>query len=213
MDSSNQKYSLTNNKRTTSDDTSVNDMLVQERPTTIVYCRKCGSKMLLTDNFCHNCGLNVHDNILQEHANTNVKAENKLPMDWWKFWEYFIFPASMLLYFISIIKMLFIESISTVDPILCNFIVLIYMAVTYCFFIYRQSNVGFYIMIVYLALSTLVGASINTTFLEIFSNEMYSDDYLLIIFCMLIIHTVAWFLPNYIYFKKRKNYFSIDQQK
>lgn len=213
MDSFNQKYSLTNNKRTTSDDMSENDMLVQERPTTIVYCRKCGSKMLLTDNFCPNCGLNVHDNILQEHANTNVKAENKLPMDWWKFWEYFIFPASMLLYFISIIKMLFIESISTVGPIICNFIVLIYMAVTYCFFIYRQSNAGFYIMIVYLALSTLIGASVNTTFIEIFSNEMYSDDYLLIIFCMLIIHTVAWFLPNCIYFKKRKNYFSIDKQK
>lgn len=213
MDSSNQKYSLTNNKRTTSDDTSVNDMLVQERPTTIVYCRKCGSKMLLTDNFCPNCGLNVHDDVLQKYANTNVKAGNKLPMDWWKFWEYFILPASMLLYFISIIKMLFIEPINTIDPIICNFIVLIYMAVTYCFFIYRQSNAGFYIMIVYLALSTLIGASVNTTFIEIFSNEMYSDDYLLIIFCMLIIHTVAWFLPNYIYFKKRKNYFSIDQQK
>ena len=39
MDSFNQKYSLTNNKRTTSDDMSENDMLVQERPTTIVYCR------------------------------------------------------------------------------------------------------------------------------------------------------------------------------
>ena len=213
MDSFNQKYSLTNNKRTTSDDMSENDMLVQERPTTIVYCRKCGSKMLLTDNFCPNCGLNVHDNVLQKYANTNVKAGNKLPMDWWKFWEYFILPASMLLYFISIIKMLFIEPINTIDPIICNFIVLIYMAVTYCFFIYRQSNAGFYIMIVYLALSTLIGASVNTTFIEIFSNEMYSDDYLLIIFCMLIIHTVAWFLPNYIYFKKRKNYFSIDQQK
>lgn len=213
MDSSNQKYSLTNNKKTTSDDTSVNDMLVQERPTTIVYCRKCGSKMLLTDNFCPNCGLNVHDDVLQKYANTNVKAGNKLPMDWWNFWEYFILPASMLLYFISIIKMLFIEPINTIDPIICNFIVLIYMAVTYCFFIYRQSNAGFYIMIVYLALSTLIGASVNTTFIEIFSNEMYSDDYLLIIFCMLIIHTVAWFLPNYIYFKKRKNYFSIDQQK
>ena len=213
MDSSNQKYSLTNNKKTTSDDTSVNDMLVQERPTTIVYCRKCGSKMLLTDNFCPNCGLNVHDDVLQKYANTNVKAGNKLPMDWWNFWEYFILPASMLLYFISIIKMLFIEPINTIDPIICNFIVLIYMAVTYCFFIYRQSNAGFYIMIVYLALSTLIGASVNTTFIEIFSNEMYSDDYLLIIFCMLIIHTVAWFLPNYIYFTKRKNYFSIDQQK
>ena len=213
MDSSNQKYSLTNNKTTTSDDTSVNDMLVQERPTTIVYCRKCGSKMLLTDNFCPNCGLNVHDDVLQKYANTNVKAGNKLPMDWWKFWEYFILPASMLLYFISIIKMLFIEPINTIDPIICTFIVLIYMAVTYCFFIYRQSNAGFYIMIVYLALSTLIGASVNTTFIEIFSNEMYSDDYLLIIFCMLIIHTVAWFLPNCIYFKKRKNYFSIDKQK
>ena len=213
MDSFNQKYSLTNNKRTTSDDMSENDMLVQERPTTIVYCRKCGSKMLLTDNFCPNCGLNVHDDVLQKYANTNVKAGNKLPMDWWKFWEYFILPASMLLYFISIIKMLFIEPINTIDPIICNFIVLIYMAVTYCFFIYRQSNAGFYIMIVYLALSTLIGASVNTTFIEIFSNEMYSDDYLLIIFCMLIIHTVAWFLPNYIYFKKRKNYFSIDKQK
>lgn len=213
MDSFNQKYSLTNNKRTTSDDMSENDMLVQERPTTIVYCRKCGSKMLLTDNFCPNCGLNVHDGVLQEHANTNVKAENKLPMDWWKFWEYFILPASMLLYFISIIKMLFIEPISTIDPIIYNFIVFIYMAVTYCFFIYRKNDAGFYIMIVYLALSTLIGASVNTTFIEIFSNEMYSDDYLLIIFCMLIIHTVAWFLPNYIYFKKRKNYFSIDKQK
>lgn len=214
MDSFNQKYSLTNNKRTTSDDMSENDMLVQERPTTIVYCRKCGSKMLLTDNFCPNCGLNVHDNILQEHANTNVKAENKLPMDWWKFWEYFIFPASMLLYFISIIKMLFIESISTVGPIICNFIVLIYMAVTYCFFIYRKSNVGFYIMIVYLALSTLIGASLNTTIIEnICTSRMNPDEYLLILFCILIIHTVTWFLPNYIYFKKRKNYFSIDQQK
>jgi hypothetical protein len=142
------------------------------------------------------------------------KNENNLPMNWLNFWKYFRFPVSLILSFMNISSVIYLINLNnatvsakTLIAILIDILILIFISVTYAFFLARKS-ISYKIFICYLIIIELI----STPILNIVTKYLYIGFPTLpelITECAftVVIWGLVWILPNYIYFSKREKYF------
>ncbi len=139
----------------------------------------------------------------------NNKTE-ELPMKWWK---YVIFPIGILISIGSLAQY------SEIDFSILNFggwiIVVVNLAittllcVTYGMFLSKKKQ-AFNVFIIYLFLYPACN-----TFFTIFNNVFFSNITQLVIIGLISYGIICgiWIYPNYIYFKKRKDFFERKEEK
>ena len=191
-----------------------------------MYCRNCGNEILGTDKFCWKCGekiskalaynnkeeiesINVPNMSSTNQSNTNINAN--LPMRWWNFWKYVRFPLGLIfsLFRLSTYKYTSFN-FYVLAFVITDIIMLLFAIYTYDLFMHKKKK-GYLIFILFMfvesiyscGFSTLNTALSNTTILE-------SWEFILSFILVLIIWGIIWILPNYIYFKKRKECFCND---
>ena len=164
-----------------------------------MYCRQCGSKLLDNDNFCTDCGVKI---IKSEQITKNIEVEtnknhqNELPMNWYKFFNYFRIPISM----ITTIGLLFV--------------------IDYPSFYYNKTEFGIFLL--FLGLLTfdsvlfymmknrlkntlkLIIAKLIIEIACVFFYTIGGDVNNPLSIPIFISFSIIWFICNYIYFYKRK---------
>lgn len=135
------------------------------------------------------------------------KEITDLPMDWYKFWKYFRFPAVIILLLYNFFNALINGSSGELEisegkfiiDVIIDIFIIIFTLITYISFCNRDKT-SYSIFICYLFGVELVLSSI----IDIINNENLSD---IGIFYLIMVGLI-WILPNYIYFSKRKAYFN-----
>lgn len=188
-----------------------------------MYCRNCGKEVLETDKFCVNCGNAIEVNTAQTtETKTTInnkqgplsEKSNPLPMNWWNFWKYIRFPLGIILTAVNIVTYLpelEVNSI-TIFALLIDISMLVFMFVTYYHFL-EQNKIGYKLINAWL----IVELTFNTINTALNSMSSYTTVTLMdfagsFVLAFLILGS-AWTLPNYIYFKKRKNCFCEEEAK
>ena len=182
-----------------------------------MYCRNCGKEILKTDKFCVNCGnaTEISANIVVETNTTitNTIQNNNLPMNWWKFWEYFRFPVGFILTVFNIVDYLPDLEVNTITvfAFLIDIFVAIFMFVTYYQFLMRKK-------LAYNFFNTWLIIELTCNTINVTSNSIsnYNTatlmDFAASFVFSLFVFGLVWTLPNYIYFKKRKNFFYEEEK-
>ncbi len=139
--------------------------------------------------------------------------DTKLPMYWFKFWMYFRFPLGIIFTISNLINLFGYQNVNatlSLYIVLDSFINVIWLVLTgltyYCFL--KQYKSGYKLVLIILVLQPIVNTGSRIIYNDILNNSSFSlssflGEYLII----LLIETVIWIIPNYIYFKKRKGYF------
>lgn len=150
----------------------------------------------------------------------NNKKE-KLKMNWWRVWQYFLFPFGILYSIIAIAEYnnIDFEELNFFEGsiVIVNFAFIILLCVTYIMFL-RREKYSFSVFITYLFLYPAWNI-----FVAVFSIILYSENMIdingaitpILIACLisyLIIYSI-WIFPNYIYFKKRKEFFIKEEER
>lgn len=166
-----------------------------------MYCRKCGEKLLDTDNFCPKCGVKI---VVSNDNSTIIKMEDnktkEISMNWYKIFSYFCLP---LIFFVYTITLFFYNFNSfSYDKIefgvfLINIAEVFLYGITICSLFKKSIHTFKYIV------ATLVVNCLNfagTTSIQFKNSSLY-------FWIFLILFILIWFIPNYVYFNKRKNIF------
>lgn len=173
-----------------------------------MYCRKCGNKLLNSDNFCSECGTKVTDEetevlekLIHEENTPSQKEQPNLPMNWFNFWQYFRLPVGFV---ISILNLLFSYESMTMNffalvILLINiFLIILIGSTLYAFSLRKRS--GYYMILTLLPLQTAWNI-----FVSAFDTFDLTNFYVFLI--LLAFFSIVWICPNYIYFQKRKDFF------
>lgn len=186
-----------------------------------MYCRNCGNELLKTDKFCEKCGKaiinsqNTNINNIEQENNEIIK-NNDLPLNWLNFWKYIRFPVGIFLSVFNIGNYLVNEQLELNIIIILAFLIdvssIIFMCVTFYHFAYPTKK-GYALLNIWLLVELLLNSfntTLNSSTIEC-STLLDFVTYFVITFTVL---GLIWTLPNYIYFKKRKYYFSdVDNAK
>ena len=170
---------------------------------TIAYCNKCKSEFDESSQFCENDGdklvlkekeidespknINDEPNDSKEIYNNEV---GELPMKWYKFLTYFLFPFPL---FVSIVSLPFID-----DSIIIITIIIsgIFSGVT-IYGLYNKTAWSWKLLILTYLINSLS-----------FRIDRFDDVGLgIYIFGIIVINVIVTY-PNYIYFNKRKHLFN-----
>lgn len=177
-----------------------------------MYCRNCGKKVLETDKFCVNCGNAIEvilTNINSKQEQSSVK-NNNLPMNWWNFWKYVRFPLGIFLSVINIVAYLpeLEVNLITIFAFFIDIAIVAIMCVTYYHF-YMHNKIGYKFLLAYLIIELICNCIDSaSTYLE---NYKFTSlvDFAIPFALAFFVYGIVWVVPNYIYFKKRKNCFSV----
>lgn len=201
------------------------------------YCFKCGKKILDDEERksinSHTSDNTISDDIAEEkklmnlinkiesqqrennpqYSLDNEKLETKeLSMFWWNFWQYIRFPIGLIFSFLNICQYLTYNF----DTDLFFFFILdvsIILLMAFSFYTFtKRKKVGYTFFNIFLFVESIYNSAI-TTFKNLMQNNNINLDFvgfMLEFIIVLIIWGIIWVLPNYIYFKKRKNYFCND---
>lgn len=179
-----------------------------------MYCNYCGNKILDTNRFCSKCGVQIINSITCSDINFNYSTKEnsppKLPMNWYKFWKYARFPLSIVLSAINIAYYLLTYNLElnlgNIFLFLIDMLTFILMYVTYYNF-YVTNSKGYKLIIFWLFFELFYYPLILSLKISL---ELYSTLLkFAICFCVTsFLFGLIWTLPNYIYFKKRKYFFS-----
>lgn len=150
----------------------------------------------------------------------NNKTE-ELPMNWWKWWQYVIFPVGILISLGSFAQYSEIDfsmlSFWGWIIVIANFAITTLLCVTYGMFLTKKRQ-AFNVFITYLFLYPAWNTFV-TTFNNFFSsntaNDISSNITQLFITGLISYGIICgiWIYPNYIYFKKRKDFFEKKEEK
>ncbi|MGN1269335.1 MAG: zinc-ribbon domain-containing protein [Clostridia bacterium] len=194
-----------------------------------MYCRKCGNKLLDSDKFCAKCGnkiileeknskikdvKNIESQEQLQQVSTqlsqedNVNLDNnskKLPMNWWKFWQYFRLPVGLL---ISIYNLSYYSEATinfiTIIVFIAN-IVLICL-IGYAFYgLIERKKFGYNVLITVLFLEPLWNCFFNC--LENCDSSTQIAEFIITFLFAFGFICAVWVYPNYVYFTKRKKLF------
>ena len=150
----------------------------------------------------------------------NNKTE-ELPMNWWKWWQYVIFPIGILTSIGSLAQYSEID-FSILNfwgwiIVIVNLVITTFLCVTYGMFLSKKKQ-AFNVFIAYLFLYPACN-TFFTTFNNIFSSNTTNDisnNITQLVITGLISYGIIcgiWIYPNYIYFKKRKDFFEKKEEK
>ena len=150
----------------------------------------------------------------------NNNKTDELPMNWWKWWQYVMFPIGILISIGSLTQY------SSVDfsilnlwgwiIVIVNLAITTLLCVTYGMFLTKKKqafNVFITYLFLYPAWNTFV-TTVNSAFSNNINNLPTNITELVI--TGLISYGIIcgiWIYPNYIYFKKRKHFFSKREEK
>lgn len=150
----------------------------------------------------------------------NNKTE-ELPMNWWKWWQYVIFPVGILISLGSLAQYSEIDfsmlSFWGWIIVIANLAIATLLCVTYGMFLTKKRQ-AFNVFITYLFLYPAWNTFV-TTFNNIFSsntaNDISSNITQLVITGLISYGIICgiWIYPNYLYFKKRKDFFEKKEEK
>ena len=150
----------------------------------------------------------------------NNKTE-ELPMNWWKWWQYVIFPVGILISLGSFAQYSEIDfsmlSFWGWIIVIANLAITTLLCVTYGMFLTKKRQ-AFNVFITYLFLYPAWNTFV-TTFNNFFSsntaNDISSNITQLFITGLISYGIICgiWIYPNYIYFKKRKDFFEKKEEK
>jgi len=124
-----------------------------------------------------------------EDINNIFQDKEELPMNWWKFNIYFRFPVGILSHIGNILKYNYIYFL--------DIIYLIFECYVYYNMIYKKKQ-GYNLIIANIAIEAFI------------VSYKVIGEFCIELLIALIIVGLIWFLPNYIYFSKRKKYFKND---
>lgn len=150
----------------------------------------------------------------------NNKTE-ELPMNWWKWWQYVIFPVGILISLGSFAQYSEIDfsmlSFWGWIIVIANLAITTLLCVTYGMFLTKKRQ-AFNVFITYLFLYPAWNTFV-TTFNNFFSSNTANDisnNITQLFITGLISYGIIcgiWIYPNYIYFKKRKDFFEKKEEK
>lgn len=169
--------------------------------------------------------INTENNANKENnANVNNNVNNgnaELPLNWWKFLKYFRFPVGILVIAISLTKLLGLglNELNWLGwtAVIIEFVTLITCSVSYATLLSRHRNsFRFFVL-------NLFVESVRTVFINVlnainnssrYKYITFKDSNDVIIFCLtqFLILICIWIVPNYVYFKKRKAYFTKKEE-
>lgn len=142
------------------------------------------------------------ETIINEKNQDNI-SDIELPLRWFKFYTYVRIPASILF---AIGLIVFIETSQTIGLIEnrmffveASLILMIIFLVFLFYALHKRLSVGWTLNWVAIVSDTLIAPISRVNFL---------GAYLVAVILM----SLVWFLPNYIYFKKRRHYFNKEWQ-
>ena len=179
----------------------------------------------------NNCENNIEENVNADNNtnvnNTNVNNNNvnngnaELPMNWWKFLKYFRYPFGILGLFVSVVQGIKGNVIAMGwlgwTAMILDTVTLITSSVAYAMMLGKHKKwFNFFVL-------NLIVESVRMTFVLVLktlnmsleSEYIYFNDYNeIVIFALmrLVLVSCIWIIPNYIYFKKRKAYFTKKEE-
>lgn len=170
-----------------------------------MYCRECGNKLFESDKFCSNCGIKINKNFLEINKQMNISSDkvvseknNILPMNWYNFFTYFRLPLGIVLNTYTLFTYnysSFVYNKIELGIFFINIALIILLVLSFYMLHKRMKNTMTCIIILLLVeCLSIIGNCINSF------NVL---TYIVITFITFVI----WFIPNYIYFKKREDIF------
>lgn len=146
--------------------------------------------------------MNEENNLIQK--NVHNKSQNKhakdMPMFWWNFCKYVRFPLGILSYLGNMTYYSELPTnITTNIFFLIDIVIAIFLCATYYHFL-KLTKIGYKFLNTWLITELLLN-SFNATVAK--SGTFVTIDFIIYV----IILGLIWTLPNFIYFRKRKNLF------
>lgn len=158
-----------------------------------MFCVNCGNELKENYKFCYNCGSPVNTVIKY------IKKEPALPLNWYNFYFHFRLPLAIIFDLLLLISFFSYEdSIWYGYPYYVFLIGLLFFALEFFTFLFFKYKIG------YILNNILLWCNVVYMCLYMFT-EIF-DIYMLIF--NLIFMTLIWWLPNFIYFSKRKYMFN-----
>lgn len=161
-----------------------------------MYCRNCGKEVLKEDNFCKFCGEQLHE------------KEAKMSLKWFGFFSKVYLPIIIFFNIIIIIPQISnIIEINYFDmPSVLIIILNIILYIIIPIFIYSKlsnsEQIGITMLITFLCLDYFVKCLLTPAYIT----TQYSENFFIYFILTAIIYSF-WFVPNIIYFFKRRNLF------
>ncbi|MBR0490498.1 MAG: hypothetical protein IJJ82_00430 [Clostridia bacterium] len=162
--------------------------------------------------------VNNNEKNIEESINTENNEKAELPMNWWKFLKYFRYPVGILGLFVSIVQSIEANVIAVGwlgwTAIILDSATLITSSVAYAMMLGKHKKwFNFLVLNLVVESVQMTLAIVLNTSLE--SNYINLNDYKEIVIYALMSWLLAgslWIIPNYIYFKKRKAYFTKKEE-
>ena len=159
---------------------------------------------------------------MDEENNLNNNG-TKMPMAWWKFWKYFRFPASIVVLVFSLIVKYTKVDFNLIGwlgwtPLIIDILALILCLVTYIMMLVKyKRSYNFFILNLFVESVRMIFMRVlmKIDYDSIINNSLSLDyNYIAISGLKYLVFIGAiWILPNYVYFKNRKAYFTCKEEK
>ena len=156
-----------------------------------------------------------------EEKNVNSNNNMELPMAWWKFLKYFRFPVSIIAISISLGQCIKanLNGLGWLGwtAVIIELVTLISVCTTYIMMLGKHKKwFNFFVLNLFIESVRMTFVTVlNTLNMSLENNYIYFNDYNeIVIFSILRFVFIGgiWIVPNYIYFKKRKAYFTRGEE-
>lgn len=163
-----------------------------------MYCVKCGNKVRNNDIYCSKCGNKINREMIQD---SNVYQENieTLPINWYKFFTYFRLPIGIALGIFSLASYnysSFVYNKIALGNFLINIAIIIFAGIA-LYMLHTKNKESMVFVVIQLIVECI----------SICTNSVYYSNNILSSIISLIFIVIIWFIPNYIYFNKRRKLF------
>ena len=175
-----------------------------EQHRNIMYCVNCGKETGIEDKYCKYCGKKIlNDN--QKNSVDRVKNDNSaLSMKYYDFFKKWYLPFIVIINLLIIISnLLNFESMDLIVLLIIDVILYLALPIKLISVLEKKEKFGFFLLIIFFILDYIVKVLFGT--INFFEND--SENGFFIYAIILIVIYGIWFVPNMIYFVKRRYLF------